>query len=518
MSGSANLALLLDGPARARGDAPAVLLGDRPVRSWTGLADAVARRAGALATGFGIRPGDPVAIVAANCPEYLEWLLAIWHAGAVAVPVSGRLHAREAAALLADCSAPLCVTTEDLAGGLAPLLTSRTRLLVVGDDDERATVSPDPIEPVRRSALDDAWIFYTSGTTGKAKGARLSHGNLLAMSAAYYADVADVGARDTFVHVAALSHASGLFALPFLARGAAQVLPVSAGFDAAELLDLVGRHDRSSFFVPPVLLRRLTAAVDRTPEPPAVDRLGTVLVGAAPVLDDDLRRGVAALGPRLWNGYGQGESPCTITAMPAATMAAALDEPDRLASVGTARWATRVRVVDIDGRPLPAGEVGEVVVDGPTVMTGYLGRPDATAETLRGGWLHTGDLGRFDDAGHLTLVDRAKDVVITGGYNVYPREVEDVLVADPAVAEAAVVGVPDAEWGVRLVAFVVPTQVQQPDTRALDARCLASIARHKRPTQYVVVEALPRNAAGKVLKTALRGQVPAAEGQDADGH
>lgn len=348
-------------------------------------------------------------------------------------------------------------------------------------------------------------MFYTSGTTGRAKGARLSHGNLLAMSAAYYADVAAVAPADSFVHVAALSHASGLFALPFLARGAAQVLPASGGFDATELLELVAGQLRSTFFVPPVLLRRLAEVVAQAPTAPC-DRLGTVLVGAAPVLPADLRRAVAALGPRVWNGYGQGESPCTITAMSADATAAALEDPERLGSVGTVRWATRVRVVDRDDRPLPPGEVGEVVVDGPTVMGGYLSRPEATAETLRGGWLHTGDLGRFDATGHLTLVDRAKDVVISGGYNVYPREVEDVLLTDPEVADAAVVGVPDPEWGERLVAFIVPTPTGRPDPQALNVRCLASIARYKRPKGYRIVDALPRNPTGKVLKTVLRGQ------------
>ncbi len=507
MSGSANLALLLDAPARAGSDDPAVLIGDRPVRSWRGLAEVVARRAGALSASYGIRPGDRVALVAGNCPEYLELLLAIWHAGGVAVPISNRLHAREAAALLDDCAAGLCVTSEDPAESLALLLPPATRLLVVGTADERATTVAAPVEPARRSGLDDAWIFYTSGTTGRSKGARLSHGNLLAMSAAYYADVAEVGPVDSFLHVAALSHASGLFALPFLARGAAQVLPSSGGFDAVELLDLVGGHRRSTFFVPPVLLRRFVAAVEQAPAAP-VERLGTVLVGAAPVPADDLRRGIAALGPRVWNGYGQGESPCTITAMSASATAAALDDPQRLASVGTPRWATRVRVVDGDDRPVAVGEVGEVVVDGPTVMAGYLGRPEATAEALRGGWLHTGDLGRMDAGGYLTLVDRAKDVVISGGYNVYPREVEDVLLTDPAVADAAVVGVPDPDWGERLVAFVVPSERGRPDPQALDARCLAAIARHKRPKEYVIVDALPRNPTGKVLKTVLRRQVP----------
>jgi long-chain acyl-CoA synthetase len=511
MSASANLAQVLDGPARALRDAPAVLLGDEVWRTWSGLAEVVARRAGALRAAHGVLPGDRVALFAANCPEYLELLLAVWHAGAVAVPISARLHPREAAELVDDAQARMCVATADVAGDLEPLLPAPVRLLVIGEPDERATTSCEALDVERQSATADAWVFYTSGTTGRSKGARLSHGNLLAMSAAYYADVAAVGPIDTLLHVAALSHASGLFALPFLARGAAQVLPASGGFDASELLDLVAAGTRSTFFVPPVLLRRLTAAVEAAPSAP-VDRLGTVLVGAAPVLADDLRRGVAALGPRVWNGYGQGESPCTVTAMPPAAVAAALDDPERLVSVGTARFATRVRIVDGDDRPLPHGEVGEVVVDGPTVMSGYLGLPDASAQALRSGWLHTGDLGRFDAAGHLTLVDRVKDVVITGGYNVYPREVEDVLLADDTVAEAAVVGVPDAEWGERVVAFVVPTPGARPDPATLDDRCLRAIARHKRPRDYVLVDTLPRNPAGKVQKTALRDRFARADG------
>jgi long-chain acyl-CoA synthetase len=192
--------------------------------------------------------------------------------------------------------------------------------------------------------------------------------------------------------------------------------------------------------------------------------------------------------------------------MGADAVAAAVRTGDdaRLASVGVARFATRVEVVDEDDRALPSGEVGEVVVAGPTVMAGYLDLPEETAETLRGGRLRTGDLGRFDGDGFLTLVDRAKDVVITGGYNVYPSEVEHLLASVSTVAEAAVVGVPDEEWGESVVAFVVPHEGAEVDTAALDARCLDTIARYKRPRRYVVVEELPRNAAGKVLKSELR--------------
>ncbi|GAA3165102.1 long-chain fatty acid--CoA ligase [Blastococcus jejuensis] len=497
---SANLAGLIDGPARRLRDRTAVFDGDRPVTTWAGLAEDVARRAGGLWSVHGIQPGARVALWAHNSPAYLASLLAVWHAGAVAVPIAARLHPREAASLIADCAASLCLTDDSLAGGLAPH-TSTPLHPLGGTDDDLGRAEPLPLVP--RAATDDAWLFYTSGTTGRAKGARLSHANLLATASAYFADVAPVGPQDCLLHAAALSHASGLFALSFLGRGATQVLPASGGFDVDEVVDLVDAHDRTTLFVPPVLLRRLVSGAGSLDSA----RLGTVLVGAAPVRAEDLRAGVGAFGPRVWNGYGQGESPNTITAMSAADVAASLDRPDRLTSVGTARFATRVRVVDGAGRPLPPGEVGEVVVSGPTVMAGYLNRPDATEETLRDGWLHTGDLGRFDGGGYLTLVDRAKDVVITGGYNVYPREVEDVLAADPAVADVAVIGVPDEEWGERIVAVVVPHEGADLDPAALDARCLAAIARHKRPRAYVVRAELPRNPAGKVLKTVLREAV-----------
>ncbi len=500
----ANVACLLDGPSRWSASRPAILLGDEPVRTWAALAKAVARRAGALRDRFGVGPGDAVALYARNCAEYLEMLFAVWHAGGVAVPLSSRLHPQEAAGLADASRARTCFATADVAHELAAVLDGTIPVVVVGEPDDAALLAGEPLAPVARAPADDAWIFFTSGTTGRAKGARLTHGNLLAMTAAYYADVAHVSPCDSLIHVAALSHASGLFALPFVARAGVQVIPPSGHFDAAELLALVRAGERSTFFVPPTALRRLSAAPQLGETP--LHRLGTVLVGAAPVHPDDLRGAVAALGPRVWNGYGQGETPLTITAMSAEAVASAISAGDdeRLASVGVARFATRVRVVGEDERDMPEGVVGEVVVDGPTVMAGYLDDPAATSRALRDGWLHTGDLGRFGPDGHLTLVDRAKDVVITGGYNVYPREVEDVLLAAPAVAEAAVVGIPDPEWGERVVAYLVAGAHAKIDPAVLDRRCLEAIARHKRPKEYVVVAELPRNAAGKVLKKTLR--------------
>jgi long-chain acyl-CoA synthetase len=505
----------LDGPSRWAADRPAIVVGERPVRTWGQFAEAVARRGAGLGERLRVRPGDRVALFATNCPEYLEILFSIWHAGAVAVPINARLHAKEAAALLRSSGATACFATADLAAELTRDAPAETPVVLIDPLEEEALLAAEPTPPVPRSMTDDAWIFFTSGTTGRAKGARLSHGNLLALTAAYYADVSAVSPSDSIVHVAALSHASGLLSLPFVGRGASQVLPPSGHFDAAELLELVAIGERSTFFVPPTLLRRLCEA----PQIGSVeqDRLGTVIVGASPVTPADLRLAGAALGPHQWNGYGQGESPCTITAMSREAIAAALDADDdeRLASVGVARFATRVRVVGTDDRPLAAGETGEVVVDGPTVMSGYLDMPEETAEALRGGWLHTGDLGRFDAAGHLWLVDRAKDVVITGGYNVYPREVEEVLLGDPSVGDVAVIGVPDPEWGECVVAFLVAKPGAKIDESALDRRCLESIARHKRPKSYRVVQQLPRNSAGKVLKTTLRERYVGVAGDEA---
>jgi long-chain acyl-CoA synthetase len=498
------LSALLDGPAKWARERPAIAVGDETVHTWATFAEAVARRGSGLRDRYDVQRGDAVALFAANCPEYLEILFSVWHAGAVAVPISSRLHPREAAELLSSSRARVCFATADVAQGILSHAPKRTRIVVVDDDDDRGLTRAAPTGPVPRSLSDDAWMFFTSGTTGRSKAARLTHGNLLAMTTAYYADVSDVGPRDAIIHVAALTHAAGLFSLSFVGRGAVQVLPPSGRFDADELLSLIAARERSTVFVPPTLLRRLCQSPGVSEAP--VERIGRVLVGASPVKPEDLKLGSAALGNCLWNGYGQGETPCTITAMSSEAIAAAIatGDEERLASVGVARFGTRVRVVDDRDQSVPDGEVGEVLVDGPTVMAGYLDMPEATAATLRGGWLHTGDLGRFDDRGYLTLVDRVKDVVITGGYNVYPSEVEDVLVRDPGVAEAAVIGVPDAEWGERVVAYVVAASGGHVDDARLESLCLERIARHKRPKEYHVVEELPRNAAGKVLKTELK--------------
>ena len=232
--------------------------------------------------------------------------------------------------------------------------------------------------------------------------------------------------------------------------------------------------------------------------------LATLVYGGAPMYLADLEAARAALGPHLAQIYGQGESPMTITVLPKAVIEDRAHPRwrERVASVGVAQPMVEVSIRDAEGHELPAGQVGEVCVRGEVVMAGYWQQPEATATTLRNGWLWTGDVGRLDDEGFLTLLDRSKDLVISGGNNIYPREVEEVLLLHPAVSEVSVIGRPDPQWGESLVAYVV---LRHPANAAeLDAHCLSHIARYKRPKAWRFVDALPKNNYGKVLKTELR--------------
>ncbi|MEE8445052.1 MAG: AMP-binding protein, partial [Alphaproteobacteria bacterium] len=306
------------------------------------------------------------------------------------------------------------------------------------------------------------------------------------------------------IHAAPMSHASGIYGLPHVAKGANQVIVESGGFDPAEIVALIQAWPGASMFFAPTMIVRLLAS-------PAIDgadtgNLKAIIYGGGPMYVEDSLKALARFGPCLVQIYGQGEAPMTITGLTKA-MHTEVDHPRymaRLASVGIARTDVEVRVFDADDNELPAGEIGEVVLRGDVVMKGYWDNPEATAETLRGGWLHTGDLGAFDEDGFLTLKDRSKDMIISGGSNIYPREIEEVLLKHPDVLEASVVGRPHAEWGEEVVAFVVPREEAVIETGALDQLCLDNIARFKRPKDYRVVAALPKNNTGKVLKTELR--------------
>ena len=355
--------------------------------------------------------------------------------------------------------------------------------------------------PGPRRARDDlAWLFYTSGTTGRPKGVRITHRMLVTMSLAYLADVDEVTPEDAALYAAPMSHGAEIYNMVHVLKGARHVCPVSGGFDPAEIFALSRHHGRAHMFAAPTMVKRLTDAARAMGE--RGEGLRTVVYGGGPMYLADITEAVAHFGPVFVQIYGQGECPMGITALSRAEVADR-DHSDwraRLASVGRAQAPVEVAIGDAQGRPLPPGETGEIMVRGDVVMPGYWRNPEATDKTLAGGWLMTGDMGFMDAQGYVTLQDRSKDMIITGGSNVYPREVEEVLLTHPDVSEVSVIGRPHPDWGEEVVACVVG----RADAETLDALCIANIARFKRPKRYVFLGELPKNSYGKVLKTALR--------------
>jgi acyl-CoA synthetase (AMP-forming)/AMP-acid ligase II len=358
----------------------------------------------------------------------------------------------------------------------------------------------------RLDSLDSdqvATVIFTSGTGDDPKGAVLTHRNLTAMSLAYIADVDRVGPEDVRMHAAPMSHGSGIFALPFVMMGG-QNLTLGGSFAPEQVFEVLRRHAKVSFFAAPTMVTRLV----NDPQAGAADMRGlkTLCFGGAPMYLADLKRALEVFGPRLYQLYGQGEAPMTIThvtkAMHGDTAHPRYDEI--LASAGFPRTATEVAVVDDNWNELPDGEVGEIVTRSDCVMAGYLDNPAANAGALKGGWLRTGDVGVMDPLGFVTLKDRSKDLIISGGSNIYPREIEEVLLRADGVQETAVVSRPHPDWGEEVVAFVVNRPGVAHDDAALDRLCLDNLARFKRPRSYRFVEELPKNNYGKVLKTALR--------------
>jgi long-chain acyl-CoA synthetase len=483
-----NLAAHLARNAARDSSGPALGLGTSVVSDWAAMARDVSRLAGGLRA-LGLEPGARVAIAAGNSPDYARALYAIWWAGLAAVPVNVKLHPKELAYCLAHSDASLILHSADLASNVGATGTG-LRAVEFGGAAWRK-LHGEEIGIADTSPGDLAWLFYTSGTTGRPKGAMLTHRNLLAMATSYFIDVDPPQAGGSIAHAAPMSHGSGIYAIPALAIGAAQVIPESGGFDPAELFELWRRWNHVTMFAAPTMVKRLTEAKGAAP-----GNLRAVVFGGAPMYVADLKAAIGVFGYRFAQLYGQGESPMCITGMTRAAIEAAHKAGDEtiLGSVGTAQSVVRVRCADD----------GEVLVRGDSVMKGYWRDEAATAKALRAGWLHTGDVGAFDARGYLTLKDRSKDLIISGGSNIYPREVEEVLQRHPGIAEVSVIGAPDPEWGENVVAFVAARAGASVDAGALDALCLENIARFKRPKRYVFVDALPKSAYGKILKTELR--------------
>jgi len=462
----------------------------------------------------GLQSGDRVVLLMHNHPRYLEVLWGAWWAGLVVVPVNAKLHPREVEWIIDNAQARWAFVTTDVAptklAGLMHQVDIESR-----EADQLLAPAPDAMAVAVRARQpgDLAWLFYTSGTTGRPKGVMLTHRNLMTMGMSYFVDVDPVAPQDTIVYAAPMSHGAGLYAIPHVMAGARHVVPASGGVEPAELFALGRALGPLSTFAAPTIVKRLVDHALQQGLSPADAAISfkTIVYGGAPMYAADMTRALQVMGPVFVQIYGQGETPMVVTALSRAHLADSAHPRylERMASVGVAQTPVLIRVANADGQPLPVGAVGEVLVQGDSVMAGYWRNPEATAQTVRDGWLFTGDVGSLDEDGFLTLKDRSKDLIISGGSNIYPREVEEVLLTHSGVAEVAVVGAPDADWGEVVVAFVVLQAGAVVDAGDLDAHCLAQMGRFKRPKHYHLVAELPKNNYGKVLKTELRAMLVA---------
>jgi acyl-CoA synthetase (AMP-forming)/AMP-acid ligase II len=510
-----NVGRMLTNTARRVPDHPAVTWGKRTITYAE-----FDRRTNALARGLaslGATPGTRVAVLMRNRPELLEVMYACFKAGVCLVPLNARFTAEEVRYHVEDSGAVVVCADPDGVDVVRAAAPDGVAVVVAGDSQPAGTHrhetliassagDADAVVPVERDHL--AWLFYTSGTTGRPKGAMLSHGNLAFVVASWLADLTPMTEADVTLHAAPLTHGAGFHALAATARGAHQVIPTDSSFDAPAILQLMRDARVTNTWLVPTQIVMLTDAVAAGASADLPD-LRHVVYGGAPFPPSELERALDVFGPVLVQLFGQGETPMTATVLPAADHAAARagDRPERLRSAGYARPGMDVRILDEHDVEVPVGEIGEVCVRGPAVMLGYWQRPEETAAALRNGWLHTGDLGRIDEHGYVYLLDRAKDLIISGGSNVYAVEVEAVLAAHPAVRDVAVVGVPDRKWGEVVTAVVVSPAPGDALREELEALCVGSLAGYKRPRRYVFVDELPRNAYGKVLKRALRDRL-----------
>ena len=508
-----NIGLQLLYRARQYPNAPAVSV-DGETTTFAQLGDRVSRIAASMRDSIGLAQGDRVLLWMENGREFIETLFACWVAGVCVVPVNPKLHGKEVAYICNDSAARAVFTTESFAQSAVEHLAApggRLNIFVAGSPGYEALVRAPAAHCCDVLPGDPAWIFYTSGTTGFPKGAVLSHRNLLFMILAYYADIEQVGPGQTMLHAAPLSHGSGLYMLPHLLGGGHQV--ILKKFDPIEVLQAFQAHHAVSMFAVPTMITRLVQGAVGIAG--CAGNLQTITYGGSPMYVSDLLNALDVFGPRFYQLYGQGETPMTISGLNRREHAGPRDAAHlaRLATCGVARTGVQVRVVDSAGADVPMYQPGEIITRSDCVMSGYWNNPVASAAALRDGWLWTGDIGSLDEAGYLTLRDRSKDMLISGGSNIYPREIEEVLLHHSAVLECSVVGRAHQDLGEEPVAFVVLRPGMSAVAADLDALCLEHIARFKRPREYRFVEALPKSNYGKILKTELRSLLQA-EAQD----
>ena len=488
------------------------IFGDRR-RSNADFADRITRLAGALRA-LGVGPGDRVAMLAANSDRYVEYVFATLWAGGVINPVNARWSAQEMAFSFTDSDTRMLLVDDSFAPmvaelrGLAPNLT---HVIHAGDgaapdgmhDYEDLIATHDPVDDAGRQGDDMAALLYTGGTTGRPKGVMLSHANIatgaLAVSAA-----GGHGGDAPGLHVAPFFHIGGVGTIfQFAFRRAPQV--ITPAFDPGETLRLIEAEKIGDLFVVPTMLRWLLDHPDVASRD--LTSLISIRYGAAPIDTALLARAMSAIPSAGFTQlYGQTEFSPVVSCLPPKDH---LGEgaAERLTSVGRPIATATVRIVDPDRRDLPVGAVGEIVVRGPQIMLGYWNRPEETEAVLDNGWLHTGDAGFMDAAGYLHIVDRVKDMIVSGGENVYSAEVENALSTMPGVAACAIVAAPDEDFGERVHAVIVPAGEAEITLDAVRAHCRQTIAGYKAPRSISLVDNLPLSPAGKVLKHVLRAEL-----------
>jgi len=456
---------------------------------------------------LGVGPGDRVMVMLPNCPEVMQSYGAILRCGAIIVPVIFLLGEKEVAHILADSEAKVAITSTDLLSKMEAqigvLPTLQHVLLVDGGEDGRARSleeevqgEPDVFAAVDRTSDDLAVILYTSGTTGVPKGVALSHGNLESNARAA-ASLNELGREDWAVAVLPLSHSYGLTVMNAGHVLGSRVALVRWFHPEAVLQTIQEFRAVSMSAVPTMLVYLLNYPDAGRFDTSSMRAWGS---GAAPLPTELVEPFEKKFGGVILEGYGLTEASPVVSAH-------RLSGPRRIGSVGRPIPGVEVSIRDDDDRPLPAGEVGEVCVKGPNVMVGYYRNPEETARTVRAGWLHTGDVGRVDEDGFLYIVERKKDLIIRGGFNIYPREVEEALYAHPKIAEAAVVGMADPLMGEDVLAFVVLKGGERATFEEVAAFCEERLARYKCPKQIRFVDSLPKSPIGKILRKELRTRV-----------